>query len=38
MTVTQVLSEFMSVFEAQGGGEKGDGVVTLEEFKVTRIA
>ena len=28
----QVLLEFMEVFEAQGGGVKGDGVITQEEF------
>eukprot|EP00197_Chlamydomonas_leiostraca_P013814 CAMPEP_0202866474 /NCGR_PEP_ID=MMETSP1391-20130828/7641_1 /ASSEMBLY_ACC=CAM_ASM_000867 /TAXON_ID=1034604 /ORGANISM="Chlamydomonas leiostraca, Strain SAG 11-49" /LENGTH=422 /DNA_ID=CAMNT_0049546423 /DNA_START=98 /DNA_END=1367 /DNA_ORIENTATION=+ len=32
-TEEEVLAEFMSVFEAQGGGAKGDGVITLEEFK-----
>ncbi len=29
----QVLAEFMSTFEAQGGGDKGDGIITVDEFK-----
>ncbi len=28
----EVLLEFMSTFEAQGGGQAGDGVVTFDEF------
>ncbi len=29
----QVLAEFMGTFEAQGGGDKGDGIITFDEFK-----
>ncbi len=32
-TETQVVEDFMSTFEAKGGGTKGDGIITLSEFE-----